>query len=228
MPMGPFQNTVRTSCSRPSATNDGQVVAYRSAIPRPAVLIRNLKTQSVIDTGVAGSGFGPAISPDGTYVAYEEGGGVHVIPTRGGSSRELCQPCLIGDWSADSRAVVVVKAENNAGRLTWIGVSSDSTRDLIVSPDQTVNRPFPSPDGRLLAFRRSVSGGEGDAIMVAPLTLEQPAPQRTWIEIVAPETDTRPSGWSPDRSRPLCPYPRVARLRPGVSDLESADSFHCE
>jgi feruloyl esterase len=37
-----------------------------------------------------------------------------------------------------------------------------------------------------------------------------------------------PSSWSPDRSRPLCPYPSVARLRPGAADLESADSFHCE
>jgi feruloyl esterase len=37
-----------------------------------------------------------------------------------------------------------------------------------------------------------------------------------------------PSAWSSDRSRPLCPYPRVARLRPGARDLESADSFHCE
>jgi feruloyl esterase len=37
-----------------------------------------------------------------------------------------------------------------------------------------------------------------------------------------------PSGWSPNRSRPLCPYPKVARLRPGASDLETADSFRCE
>jgi feruloyl esterase len=37
-----------------------------------------------------------------------------------------------------------------------------------------------------------------------------------------------PSGWSPDRSRPLCPYPRLARLRPGARDLESAESFRCE
>jgi feruloyl esterase len=37
-----------------------------------------------------------------------------------------------------------------------------------------------------------------------------------------------PPSWSPDRSRPLCPYPRVARLKPGASDLESADSFACE
>jgi Tannase and feruloyl esterase len=36
-----------------------------------------------------------------------------------------------------------------------------------------------------------------------------------------------PSGWSPNRSRPLCPYPKVARLRAGATDLETADSFTC-
>jgi feruloyl esterase len=36
-----------------------------------------------------------------------------------------------------------------------------------------------------------------------------------------------PSGWSPNRSRPLCPYPKVARLRAGATDLETADSFIC-
>jgi Tannase and feruloyl esterase len=36
-----------------------------------------------------------------------------------------------------------------------------------------------------------------------------------------------PSGWSPNRSRPLCPYPKVAHLRAGESDLETADSFTC-
>jgi len=37
-----------------------------------------------------------------------------------------------------------------------------------------------------------------------------------------------PSTWSPKRSRPLCPYPKVARLKPGAADLETADSFRCE
>jgi feruloyl esterase len=37
-----------------------------------------------------------------------------------------------------------------------------------------------------------------------------------------------PSGWSPTRSRPLCPHPAVARLRPGATDLETADSFICQ
>ncbi len=36
-----------------------------------------------------------------------------------------------------------------------------------------------------------------------------------------------PSTWSPNRSRPLCPYPKVARLKAGATDLESAESFSC-
>lgn len=34
-----------------------------------------------------------------------------------------------------------------------------------------------------------------------------------------------PAGWSPTRTRPLCPYPQVARYVGG--DVESADSFAC-
>ena len=37
-----------------------------------------------------------------------------------------------------------------------------------------------------------------------------------------------PSYWSPSRSRPLCPYPRVARLKASATDLEAADSFSCQ
>jgi hypothetical protein len=37
-----------------------------------------------------------------------------------------------------------------------------------------------------------------------------------------------PPTWSPARSRPLCPYPKVARLKTGATDLESANSFTCD
>ncbi|MES2715220.1 MAG: tannase/feruloyl esterase family alpha/beta hydrolase [Pseudomonadota bacterium] len=37
-----------------------------------------------------------------------------------------------------------------------------------------------------------------------------------------------PAGWSATRTRPLCPYPQVARLKPGFTDLESASSFQCQ
>ena len=36
-----------------------------------------------------------------------------------------------------------------------------------------------------------------------------------------------PADWAPDRTRPLCPYPSVARYR-GQGDLEDAASFVCE
>jgi Tol biopolymer transport system component len=182
--------------SRPSASADGQRVAYRNAIPRPSIVVRDLATAKEIDTGIAGSGFGPALSPDGTSVAFEDSGGVALVAARGGSPRALCQSCQIGDWTADSMALVVVKAGNNAGRLTRIRIADGEMQDLIVSPDRAVNRPFPSPNGRLLAFR---SGSSGDAVIVAPLA-RQPAPREAWIEIVAPETDARPAGWSPDGS----------------------------
>lgn len=37
-----------------------------------------------------------------------------------------------------------------------------------------------------------------------------------------------PSSWSQNRRRPLCPCPKVARLKAGAVDLESADSFSCQ
>ena len=36
-----------------------------------------------------------------------------------------------------------------------------------------------------------------------------------------------PSGWSPVRSRPLCPYPKVARYK-GSGSMELADNFSCK
>jgi feruloyl esterase len=37
-----------------------------------------------------------------------------------------------------------------------------------------------------------------------------------------------PPNWSATRTRPLCPYPKVARPKAGTTDLESAASFSCE
>jgi feruloyl esterase len=36
-----------------------------------------------------------------------------------------------------------------------------------------------------------------------------------------------PASWAPNRTRPLCPYPKVARYK-GTGSIESADSFTCE
>jgi feruloyl esterase len=36
-----------------------------------------------------------------------------------------------------------------------------------------------------------------------------------------------PAGWGPNRTRPLCPYPTVARYN-GTGDLNLAASFSCQ
>ena len=37
-----------------------------------------------------------------------------------------------------------------------------------------------------------------------------------------------PATWAADRTRPLCPYPKVARLKAGATNLEAAESFSCQ
>ena len=37
-----------------------------------------------------------------------------------------------------------------------------------------------------------------------------------------------PASWAPDRTRPLCPYPKVARYSGGGADVEVAASFTCQ
>ena len=56
------------------------------------------------------------------------------------------------------------------------------------------------------------------------------APERVVANARGPSNATPntelPAAWASDRSRPLCPYPRVARYR-GQGDVERADSFEC-
>ncbi len=44
---------------------------------------------------------------------------------------------------------------------------------------------------------------------------------------VNPTNAELPESWSRTRSRPLCPWPQIARLKEGAEDLETADSFEC-
>jgi len=218
--------------SRPSASRDGQAFAYHVVAPRESLLLRNVHTNAIRDLGVAGTGFGPALSPDGMWIAFEDGEGMSVISAQGGSPRSLCNPCRIGAWFADSRAMVVVKQENNAGRLAVVG-PDQAARDLVISADQPVNRPFPSPDGRLLAFRRSTP--TSNSILIAPLKPDGPSPQESWRSVVAPEADARPCGWSPDggllyflsaRDGVRCLYAQRVNRATGAPDGEAVAVRH--
>jgi Tol biopolymer transport system component len=184
------------SNARASASADGHVIAYHSQTPKPAVIVKDLRSGRLTDLGIAGSNFGPAISPDGTRVVYESAGGLEITSIHGGSPRTICQKCQIGDWSTDGRLFLVVKQEGNSGRLASIDIETGTSRDLVISPAYPVNRPFLSPDHQWLAFRTRHAAS--DAIMLVRVQPAGTPTEKDWLQLVADELDVRPCGWSPD------------------------------
>jgi hypothetical protein len=57
--------------------------------------------------------------------------------------------------------------------------------------------------------------------------VERGQPPEDVTAVARAENPERPAAWSPNRSRPLCAWPKVARYS-GSGDLESAASFQCE
>jgi fermentation-respiration switch protein FrsA (DUF1100 family) len=47
------------------------------------------------------------------------------------------------------------------------------------------------------------------------------------VATTSPTNTDLPSTWSPTRSRPLCAFPKIAKLNLGATDLEAASSFSC-
>ena len=178
--------------ARPSSSTDGRLIAYRSSTSHTTAIVKDLTDNRLIDLGVRPSNFGPAISPDGKWVAFESGGGIEVVPSQGGPSRTLCRECAIGDWTEDSAGMTVVID----GRLSLVNRSSSMTKDLVRVEDGAVlNRPFLSPDQRVIAFR--VQGGLS-RVNVALIDPGGPVPRERWNPLGAEEADVRPSGWSRD------------------------------
>lgn len=64
--------------------------------------------------------------------------------------------------------------------------------------------------------------------MLGPLVdwVEKGIVPETVTASARPENNERPSAWSGSRTRPLCPWPKVARYK-GTGDIESAASFSC-
>jgi Tol biopolymer transport system component len=178
--------------ARASASSDGRLVTYLSSLGArlaPDVVLQDLSTGRVADVGVRSELFGPALSPDGQWVAYPTTAGVELVAARGGPSRTVCEDCGIGDWTSDSAALLIT----TIAALKIVDIKNGAMQDLVKGT--RLSRPFLRPDLGVLAFRRTVE--EGDQLFTAVMSAG-PIPETEWVSLGPAEADTRACGWSPD------------------------------
>ena len=89
----------------------------------------------------------PVWSPDGTDIAYNSEGCVHVVPASGGPPRRLL-PGSVGAWLDDQHLAVVVERDS-CSRLAVVDI--DDPWPAPLGPDNgDVGRAQVAPDGRIL------------------------------------------------------------------------------
>ena len=142
----------------------------------------------------------PVISPDGARVAYSVPGSTrvtgYVVPTSGGTAREVCQ-CVFQGWFADNRRILALDGPGRSHRVRAIDVVDGTDADLVRHPTYNLGRADISPDGRWLAFNTQQLG----STWIAPVRPGNPPRENEWILIrkaTTQDSAERACGWSPD------------------------------
>lgn len=171
-------------------------IAWHRGDPAPVVL----GTPRQI-TSAPGTEHDPAISPDGTLIAYasDEGGGSHIwlIDAHGGNPLRLT-----GDPAADRRPTwfpdgsALAFVSDRGGRDAVWKVPALGGSPTLVVPD--ADGPAVSPDGRRIAFMRTPANGD-PRIYLAPVAAPEAASPLT-KDGVGQWGQFDPA-WSPDATR---------------------------
>ena len=189
-------------------------------------LLHAVPTQLTSAPGLQGE---PALSPDGSLVAFvsDAGGAPHiwVVDEEGAATLQLtfgAHPARDPAWLRDNSAVLFTSIRDG-GPGVWKVPRLGGPETLVVA---NAADPAVSPDGSSLAFVRKVNPSGNSRIFVAPLadvadaTLATTDAEGPW--------DHRQPAWSPD-GRWLCYRARqslwvVSATRPGARRLTTDDA----
>ncbi len=149
----------------------------RSA-PSPPLKVRSL-------TALPGAERDPAISPDGSRVAFAWNGGsgedmsLYVQLTEGEAPLRLTRTPGAEDrtpaWSPDGQRLAFTRATPSDCRILLVSALGGEERVLAPCGDRDYRRVAWSPDGRWLALSRKGSGGALALELLSPETLERRA-----------------------------------------------------
>lgn len=191
----------------PALSPDGERLAYVARGPDGATRIFVKPTHGGSVTQITngnGHDTAPAWSPDGAHVAYahmDDGQCVIRIADAFGTSSRAAGPCgsretLKMSWSADGRRLAIAaRKNNNSGpfRIELVDLESGARQPVSDPPEGIVGDDSPafSPDGRSIAFLRSISGAIGDIFVMS-------ADGRAARRVTTDNADVIGIDWEPD------------------------------
>jgi Tol biopolymer transport system component len=146
----------------------------------------------------------PAWSPDGSRIAFlrdRPGGGseVRIIPPTGGPERRLAEIAALAEyglaWSPDGRRLATVDRSSPAAPMGIVLLDTETgAKERLTSLAASAGRgdvwPAFSPDGRTVAFRRSIAP-TANRLCLVPTVGGEPR------ELVPATAVTSPFAWTP-------------------------------
>ena len=216
----------------PALSPDGGRLAYvaRAADGASRIFVKSTAggNAAQLTTG-SGHDTAPAWSPDAAHLAYAHMDGsqcvIRVSDGFGGGLRDVA-PCGARDslkmsWAADGRRLAIAaRGGSSPGplRIELVDIQSGTRQALTDPPEGIVGDDSPafSPDGRSVAFLRSISGAIGD-IFVTPA--DGGAPRR----VTTDNADVLGLDWEPDGRRLVFSSDRaggISMFRVGVNGGE--------
>jgi len=155
--------------SDPTLSPDGQLLAWSSDQSGQSEIYLQDRRTAGVERQITQDGrqnVEPAVSPDGSWIAYRSrvSGGIWMVPTAGGTPRQVVAFGARPAWSPDGRRLVFGSSETlmaGQSRIWSIAPDGSALRPLTEASRPAGVHLWPrwSPDGRRLAF---VAGGVGD------------------------------------------------------------------
>jgi eukaryotic-like serine/threonine-protein kinase len=185
----------------PALSIDGRLLFYVSnRLGTQDIWTKDLTrgTETVL-AGTAQQEWHPAISPDGSTMAYhfiENRKNAIYVTTRGGQPRMLCDEGCFLPWDLSSDGAKLLYWSADQRRIGLLDVASGARTELLKHPKYSLLRASFSPDDRWISFE--VIGRSPSVVgFIARVAGQRPLPESEWIPISGSESDGL-AGWSPD------------------------------